>query len=46
LAQTVTASNRNTILGRYRFGFANVSAILFIIFLGMVFTKIVMILAT
>jgi hypothetical protein len=46
LTQTVRASNKATVLSRYRFGFTNVSAILFIIFIGMVFTKIVMILAT
>jgi hypothetical protein len=46
LTQTLTTGGRVTVLGRYRFGFANISAILFIIFIGMVFTKIVMILAT
>lgn len=46
LTQAVTSSIKMTTLGRYRFGFANISAVLFIIFIGMVFTKIVMILAT
>ena len=46
LTQAVTAGNKTTTLGSYRAGFANISTILFIIFVGMVFTKVVMILAT
>ena len=46
LTQAITSGTGITLLGRYRVGFANISAILFIIFIGMVFTKVVMILAT
>ncbi len=46
LTQAVTAGKRNTILGSYRTSFTTVSTILFFIFIGMVFTRVVMILAT
>ena len=46
LTQAVTAGNKITALGHYRAGFTNMSAILFIIFIGMVFTRVVMIIAT
>jgi hypothetical protein len=46
LSQTVTADKGITLIGHYRISLGNMSAILFIIFLGMVFTKTVMILAT
>ena len=45
LTQAVTTGNRTTTLGSYRASFANVSTILFIIFVGMVFTRVVMIIA-
>ena len=45
LTQAVAGRSGRNSLGRYRVGFVNISAILFIIFIGMVFTKIVMILA-
>jgi hypothetical protein len=43
LTQVVTAGNRTTTLARYRASFSNVAAILFIIFVGMVFTQVIMI---
>ncbi len=46
LTQAVTAGQKMTILGSYRAGFSTMGTILFIIFIGMVFTKVVMILAT
>lgn len=46
LSQTAMADKGVTILGHYRVSIGNMTAILFIIFLGMVFTRIVMILAT
>ena len=46
LAQVVTARNKVTIIGSYRAGFSTLSTILFIIFVGMVFTKVVMVIAT
>jgi hypothetical protein len=46
LTQAITAGKGVTILGRYRFGFGNMATILFIIFVGMVFTRVVIILAT
>ncbi|MFC1892908.1 hypothetical protein ACFLYR_02565 [Chloroflexota bacterium] len=45
LTQVVRAS-RKRILGSYRTGFTTISTILFIIFVGMVFTKVVMIVTT
>ena len=46
LTQAVTTGKGITILGRYRAGFRNMSTVLFIIFVGMVFTKVVMIVIT
>jgi len=46
LTQTRTANKGITILGHYRLGLGNMVTILFIIFVGMIFTKVVMILAT
>jgi hypothetical protein len=46
ITQAVTAGQKMAILGSYRAGFTTMSTILFIIFVGMVFTKIIMILAT
>ena len=46
LSQAATADKGITILGHYRISLGNMAAILFIIFLGMVFTRMVMILAT
>ncbi len=46
LTQAVTAGRRTTIISSYRASFATVSTILFIIFIGMVFTKLVMIMTT
>jgi len=46
LTQAVTTGKGITILGRYRAGLRNMSTVLFIIFVGMVFTKVVMILIT
>jgi len=46
LTQAITTGKGITILGSYRAGFRNMSTILFIIFIGMVFTKVVMIIAT
>ncbi len=46
LTQAVTAGRRTTIISSYRVSFSTVSTILFIIFIGMVFTKLVMIMAT
>ena len=45
LTQAITGSKGVTILGGYRVGLGNMATILFIIFVGMVFTKVVMILA-
>ena len=41
-----TSSKRIAILGSYRASFRNMSTILFIIFMGIVFAKVVMIVAT
>ncbi len=46
LTQAVVMGRKTAILGSYRAGFGTMSTILFIIFVGMVFTKVVMILAT
>ena len=46
LTQAVTTGKRTAILGSYRIGLGNISNILFIILLGMIFTKVVMIVAT
>lgn len=46
LTQAVADGRKITVIGSYRAGFKNMSTILFIIFIGMVFTKVVMILAT
>jgi hypothetical protein len=46
LAQAVPVGKRIGILERYRFNFRNMATILFIVFVGMVFTRIVMIIAT
>ena len=46
LTQAVTTGKGTDILGRYRIGLGNISNILFIILLGMIFTRVVMILAT
>ena len=46
LTQAVITGQKVTILGSYRAGFSTMSTILFIIFIGMVFTKVVMIMAT
>ena len=46
LSQTAIADKGITILSHYRVSLGNMTAILFIIFLSMVFTRIVMILAT
>ncbi len=46
LTQAVTTGRKITIIGSYRASFSTMSTILFIIFIGMVFTKVVMILAT
>ncbi len=46
LTQAVTAGLRTTIISSYRVSFSTVSTILFIIFIGMVFTKLVMIMTT
>jgi len=46
LTQAITTDKGITILGRYRVGLGNMTTILFIIFVGMIFTKVVMILAT
>jgi hypothetical protein len=47
LTQAVIAGRKTTtFLSSYRISFANVSTILFIIFVGMVFTRVVMIIAT
>ena len=45
LTQAVAAGRGITLLGRYRASFRNLSAVLFIIFIGMVFTRVVMVLA-
>ena len=44
LTQAVTADKR-TIISSYRAGFSTMSAILFIILIGMVFTKVIMVIA-
>lgn len=46
LTQTISTGKGITILGSYKTNFRTVSSILFIIFVGMVFTKVVMIIAT
>jgi len=46
LTQAITAGRQITILGTYRAGFRIVSTILFVIFIGMVFTKVVMTMTT
>ena len=46
LTQAITTSGGFTILGRYRVGLGNMTTILFIIFVGMIFTRVVMVLAT
>jgi hypothetical protein len=46
LTQAITVNKGITILGRYRLGIGNMATILFIIFMGLVFTEVVMILAT
>ncbi len=46
LTQAVIAGHRTSTLVGYRTGLGTMSTILFIIFIGMVFTKVVMILAT
>ena len=46
LTQAITAGKGGTILGRYRLGLGNMTTVLFIIFVGMVFTRVVMILVT
>ena len=46
LTQAIVISRKMAIMGQYRTGFSTVSAILFIIFVGMVFTKVAMVLAT
>ena len=46
LTRAITTSRQITILGGYRAGFRIVSTILFIIFIGMVFTKVVVTIAT
>ena len=45
LTQVQSVSGKISILERYRFNFKNVATILFIVFLGIVFTRIVMIIA-
>ena len=45
LTQAVAPSNKTITLGKYRTSFATMRTILFIIFIGMVFTKIVMLVA-
>jgi hypothetical protein len=45
LTQAIITGKEIAILGRYRVGLGNMTTILFIIFMGMVFTKVVMILA-
>ena len=46
LTQAIATGKRIAILGSYRASFRNMSTILFVIFVGMVFTKVVMIIAT
>ena len=46
LTQAITTDKGVTVLGRYRVGLGNMATILFIIFIGMVFTKVVMMLTT
>ena len=46
LTQAITAGRQITILGTYRAGFRIVSTILFIIFIGMLFTKVVLTMVT
>ncbi len=45
LTQAVTTGNKTITLGNYRTSFSTMRTILFIIFIGMVFTKVVMVLA-
>ena len=45
LTQAVVAGKRTAVLASYRAGFRIISTILFVIFIGMVFTTVVMILA-
>ncbi|MFC1932388.1 hypothetical protein ACFLXU_01990 [Chloroflexota bacterium] len=46
LTQAITTGKGITILSSYRVGLGNMTSILFIIFVGMVFTRVVMILTT
>lgn len=46
LTQAITNGKQITILSSYRVGFRNMSIILFIVFVGMVFTRVIMIVAT
>ncbi len=46
LTQAITTGKGATIISSYRAGFATMSTILFIIFIGMIFTKVVMTIAT
>ncbi len=46
LVQASPVSRRISILDRYKFNFNNLATILFIVFVGMVFTRIVMIIST
>jgi len=46
LTRAIITGRRITIISSYRAGFTTMSTILFIIFVGMVFTKLVMIIAT
>ena len=46
LAQARPVSSRISILDRYKFNFNNLATILFIVFIGIVFTRIVMIIST
>jgi hypothetical protein len=46
LSQSIAVNKVGGIISRYRAGFTILSTILFIIFLGMIFTKVVLVLAT
>lgn len=46
LTQELITNRKFTVVGSYRASFGHISTILFIIFIGMVFTQVVMILAT
>ncbi|MBA7682019.1 hypothetical protein ES703_90365 [subsurface metagenome] len=46
LTQVITASKKTAILVGYRAGFSTLSTILFVILIGMVFTKVVMVITT